>query len=76
MFYKSIVNIMNNIAYYKKKSLDSLVMKSLNNIWYPCTQIKYPIKNTEIPLIPISHGNGPWLIDVSGRRYLNAISSW
>ncbi|BCG49681.1 adenosylmethionine--8-amino-7-oxononanoate aminotransferase BioA [Candidatus Profftella armatura (Diaphorina cf. continua)] len=71
---------MNNIAYYKKKSLDNLVMRSLNSVWHPCTQIKYPIKNTnnfyEIPLIPISHGYGPWLIDVLGRRYLDAISSW
>ena len=29
-----------------------------------------------IPLIPISHGRGPWLIDMDGKRYLDGISSW
>ena len=29
-----------------------------------------------VPLIPVSHGRGPWLVDVQGREYLDAISSW
>lgn len=29
-----------------------------------------------IPLIPVSHGRGPWLIDMDGKRYLDGISSW
>jgi adenosylmethionine---8-amino-7-oxononanoate aminotransferase len=29
-----------------------------------------------MPLVPISHGRGPWLYDADGRRYLDAISSW
>jgi adenosylmethionine-8-amino-7-oxononanoate aminotransferase len=29
-----------------------------------------------VPLVPISHGRGAWLIDVDGRRYMDAISSW
>jgi adenosylmethionine-8-amino-7-oxononanoate aminotransferase len=29
-----------------------------------------------MPLVPISHGRGAWLIDVDGRRYMDAISSW
>ena len=29
-----------------------------------------------VPLIPISHGRGAWLIDLNGKRYLDGISSW
>ena len=29
-----------------------------------------------VPLIPISHGRGAWLIDMNGKRYLDGISSW
>ncbi len=29
-----------------------------------------------LPLVPISHGQGTWLYDFDGRRYLDAISSW
>ncbi len=29
-----------------------------------------------VPLIPVSHGRGPWLYDDQGKRYLDAISSW
>jgi adenosylmethionine-8-amino-7-oxononanoate aminotransferase len=29
-----------------------------------------------LPLVPIRSGEGPWLIDFEGRRYLDAISSW
>jgi len=28
------------------------------------------------PLVAIHHGEGPWLIDVSGNRFLDCISSW
>jgi len=28
------------------------------------------------PPLPIARGEGPWLIDCDGRRYLDAISSW
>src|SRR5450759_706303 len=29
-----------------------------------------------LPLVPIARGNGIWLYDFDGRRYLDAISSW
>lgn len=29
-----------------------------------------------MPLLALSHGAGPWLVDMDGRRYLDAISSW
>jgi adenosylmethionine---8-amino-7-oxononanoate aminotransferase len=28
------------------------------------------------PLVPIARGEGPWLYDFDGRRYLDAVSSW
>ena len=29
-----------------------------------------------MPLIPVSHGRGAWLVDMGGKRYLDGISSW
>jgi adenosylmethionine-8-amino-7-oxononanoate aminotransferase len=29
-----------------------------------------------VPMVPIVRGEGPWLIDADGRRYLDGISSW
>ncbi len=29
-----------------------------------------------VPMVPIARGEGAWLIDTSGRRYLDGISSW
>ncbi len=29
-----------------------------------------------LPLVPIAHGDGAWLVDFEGRRYLDAVSSW
>lgn len=29
-----------------------------------------------MPLIPVSHGRGAWLVDMDGKRYLDGISSW
>ncbi len=42
-------------------------------VWHPCTQMK---QHERIPLVPIARGNGAWLYDFDGRRYLDAISSW
>ena len=43
------------------------------SVWHPCTQMKH-LERT--PPLPIARGEGPWLIDCDGRRYLDAISSW
>ncbi len=43
-------------------------------MWHPCTQMKD--HERELPMIPIHHGEGVWLEDYSGKRYLDAISSW
>ncbi|MBK9217183.1 MAG: adenosylmethionine--8-amino-7-oxononanoate transaminase [Uliginosibacterium sp.] len=51
----------------------SLLDRSRKSVWHPCTQMK---QHEEIPLLPIARGEGPWLIDADGKRYLDAISSW
>ncbi len=50
-----------------------LLARSLEAVWHPCTQMK---AHETLPLVPISRGEGVWLYDFEGRRYLDAISSW
>jgi len=48
-------------------------------VWHPCTQMQHharPLAPGYLPLIPIARGDGPWLHDFEGRRYLDGISSW
>ena len=48
-------------------------------IWHPCTQMQHhvdPAAAAHLPLIPIAHGEGVWLYDFDGKRYLDGISSW
>jgi adenosylmethionine-8-amino-7-oxononanoate aminotransferase len=47
--------------------------RTRNALWHPCTQMK---QLEAMPPLPIARGEGPWLIDYDGRRYLDAISSW
>lgn len=42
-------------------------------VWHPCTQMKHL---ETLPPLPVARGEGAWLIDADGRRYLDAISSW
>lgn len=49
------------------------VARDLAHVWHPCTQMK---DHERVPLIPIRSGKGVWLEDFSGRRYLDAVSSW
>ena len=51
----------------------SLIDRSRAAVWHPCTQMK---QHERLPIIPISHGQGVWLYDFEGKRYLDAISSW
>ncbi len=51
----------------------TLLMRSLASVWHPCTQMKH---HETYPLIPISRGEGVWLYDADGKRYLDAVSSW
>ena len=48
--------------------------RDLAVLWHPCTQMReHP---DTLPLVPIHHGEGAWLIGMDGQRYLDAVSSW
>ena len=49
------------------------MQRDLNVLWHPCTQMK---DHETLPLIPIKRGDGVWLEDFEGKRYLDAVSSW
>jgi adenosylmethionine-8-amino-7-oxononanoate aminotransferase len=51
----------------------SLSQRDLAVVWHPCTQAH---DHEELPPIPIRRGEGVWLEDYAGRRYIDAISSW
>ena len=42
-------------------------------LWHPCTQMK---DHETFPIIPIARGEGIYLEDFEGKRYIDAISSW
>jgi len=50
-----------------------LLQRSLDSVWHPCTQMK---RHEMLPLLPISSGQGVWLYDFEGKRYLDTVSSW
>ncbi|HSC81085.1 MAG TPA: aminotransferase class III-fold pyridoxal phosphate-dependent enzyme, partial [Chitinolyticbacter sp.] len=50
-----------------------LLTRSLAAVWHPCTQMK---RHESLPLIPLASGEGAWLVDMDGQRYLDGISSW
>ncbi|WP_407060980.1 adenosylmethionine--8-amino-7-oxononanoate transaminase [Agrilutibacter solisilvae] len=53
---------------------DAWRSRDLAVLWHPCTQMReHP---HTLPLLPVARGEGPWLIDHDGRRYLDAIASW
>ena len=56
-------------------SNSDLLQRSLAAVWHPCTQMKHHARH-DLPLIPIARGEGAWLIDFDGKRYLDGISSW
>ena len=50
-----------------------LLQRSLDSVWHPCTQMK---RHEDFPLVPIARGQGVWLYDFDGNRYLDAVCSW
>jgi len=50
-----------------------LARRDLKVLWHPCTQMK---DHQDFPPIPIRRGQGVWLEDYDGNRYLDAVSSW
>lgn len=51
----------------------ALLARSLSAVWHPCSQMKHYEK---FPLVPIARGQGVWLYDYDGNRYLDTVSSW
>lgn len=54
-------------------STADLQRRSLDAVWHPCTQMA---RAEKLPPLPITRGEGAWLIDADGRRYFDACSSW
>jgi adenosylmethionine---8-amino-7-oxononanoate aminotransferase len=52
---------------------DLLLRRSRTAVWHPCTQMK---QHETLPIVPVERGQGCWLYDFDGRRYLDAVSSW
>ncbi len=52
------------------KSLEEI---DLNLIWHPCSQMK---DYETLPPIVVDHGQGVWLCDIYGKKYLDVVSSW
>jgi adenosylmethionine-8-amino-7-oxononanoate aminotransferase len=47
--------------------------QSQRSVWHPCTQMK---QHETLPLVAIARGEGVWLYDYEGKRYLDAVGSW
>ncbi|MDP3778189.1 adenosylmethionine--8-amino-7-oxononanoate transaminase [Methylotenera sp.] len=54
-------------------SNQDLLKRSLQSVWHPCTQMK---QHESFPLTPIHRGEGVWLYDADGNKYLDTVSSW
>jgi len=58
---------------HQQNANTALAQRDLRHIWHPCTQMH---DHEQVPMVPIVRGEGAWLIDAEGRRYLDGISSW
>lgn len=47
--------------------------RDISVLWHPCTQMK---DHEQLPLVPVQRGEGVWLYDYDGNRYIDAVSSW
>ncbi len=55
------------------------LVRSQAAVWHPCTQMRHHAlagSPEHLPLLPIARGQGAWLYDFDGKRYLDGISSW
>ncbi|MBL8429985.1 MAG: adenosylmethionine--8-amino-7-oxononanoate transaminase [Dechloromonas sp.] len=63
----------------EKPSNADWLARSQAAVWHPCTQMQHhaqPGTPGHLPLVPIARGQGAWLYDFDGKRYLDGISSW
>lgn len=51
----------------------NLIAQDLAHIWHPCSQM---MDSALFPPLPIKRGEGVYLEDFSGNRYIDCISSW
>lgn len=54
-------------------SNQSFAERDLSVLWHPCTQMK---DHESLPMTPIKKGDGVFIEDFEGKRYIDAISSW
>ncbi|MBU1364774.1 MAG: adenosylmethionine--8-amino-7-oxononanoate transaminase [Gammaproteobacteria bacterium] len=62
-----------------KPSNADWLARSQSAVWHPCTQMQHHAQTGtpgHLPLVPIARGQGAWLYDFDGKRYLDGISSW
>jgi adenosylmethionine-8-amino-7-oxononanoate aminotransferase len=52
---------------------EQLLELDRRHVWHPCTQEK---DHEAFPPIPLSRGEGVFLIDTEGKRYIDGVSSW
>ena len=60
-------------------SNEDWLARSQQAVWHPCTQMQHHAQTenpAHLPLVPIARGQGVWLHDFDGNRYLDGISSW
>lgn len=53
--------------------MNDYINRDLKYIWHPCSQMK---EYEELNPIVIERGEGVWLYDIEGNKYLDCISSW
>ena len=54
-------------------SNSEIIERDLRVVWHPCTQMK---DFETWPMLPVKSGEGVWLYDFDGNRYIDAVSSW
>ena len=52
---------------------EEIRQRDLAVLWHPTTQMK---DHEWLQLLPVKRGQGVWLEDMQGKRYIDAISSW
>ncbi len=56
-----------------KQFVENLIAQDLAHIWHPCSQMK---ECENFPIMPIKRGEGVYLYDFYGNKYIDCISSW
>lgn len=57
----------------KNEFIKNLIAQDLAHIWHPCSQMK---DYAHFPPLPIKRGEGVYLEDFGGKKYIDCISSW